>query len=284
VDVWAGLVLRGKQFLPLARELFSSRHPAATSQNRAEEAALGQALGLLGRVGLQAIVVADRGQGRKELLVGLAGQRQDFVIRIDADIVALVPGAPRPLPLAALLERQPWLGACDWDRGQEGPPRCRARALRATIRHSRSGRQAGYQEATLAFVQLVPTEGGHDPLVLATTLPVGSRAEAKGVAAVYAQRWSIESGFETLKAWGLGRFRVRAWDAIDRLLWIVATAYLLAALLLRHPALRAFRQRAITLLTQLSVLGRHLTVGKLAEAIALDAASPPPGPLPSGAT
>jgi hypothetical protein len=32
VDVWARLVLRGKQFLPLARQLFSSRHPAMPSR------------------------------------------------------------------------------------------------------------------------------------------------------------------------------------------------------------------------------------------------------------
>ena len=36
------------------------------------------------------------------------------------------------------------------------------------------------------------------------------RADARGVAWVYAQRWSIETAFETLKAWGLGRFMVRA--------------------------------------------------------------------------
>jgi hypothetical protein len=34
VDVWAGLVLTGKQFLPLARALFSNRHPTLLSQNK----------------------------------------------------------------------------------------------------------------------------------------------------------------------------------------------------------------------------------------------------------
>src|SRR5205823_14426096 len=37
VDIWAGLVLKGKQVLPLARQLFSSRHPQCTSQNAVEE-------------------------------------------------------------------------------------------------------------------------------------------------------------------------------------------------------------------------------------------------------
>ena len=45
VDIWAGVVLVGKAFLPLARQLFSSAHPKLKSQNRAEEAVLFQALG-----------------------------------------------------------------------------------------------------------------------------------------------------------------------------------------------------------------------------------------------
>jgi len=37
VDVWDRLVLTGKQFLPLARQLFSSKHPKLKSQNKVEE-------------------------------------------------------------------------------------------------------------------------------------------------------------------------------------------------------------------------------------------------------
>jgi len=33
VDVWAGLVLRGQQFFPLGRLLYSNRHPKLKSQN-----------------------------------------------------------------------------------------------------------------------------------------------------------------------------------------------------------------------------------------------------------
>src|SRR5438067_4670341 len=40
------LVLKGKRFLPLARQLFSRRHPHCTSQNAVEEAVLAQALAL----------------------------------------------------------------------------------------------------------------------------------------------------------------------------------------------------------------------------------------------
>jgi hypothetical protein len=86
VDVWAGLVLTGKQFFPLARQLFSNRHPDATSQNRVEEAVLTAALGLAERLGWAVIIVADRGLGRKELLIRLVQEGRDVAIRVDADI------------------------------------------------------------------------------------------------------------------------------------------------------------------------------------------------------
>jgi hypothetical protein len=86
VAIWAGLVLKGKRFLPLARQLFSSRHPHCTRQNAVEEAVLAQALALLPRLGLPAIVLGDKGLGRKELIIRLANQEQDAVLRVDAAI------------------------------------------------------------------------------------------------------------------------------------------------------------------------------------------------------
>jgi hypothetical protein len=106
--------------------------------------------------------------------------------------------------------------------------------------------------------------------VLATTLPVGTLAACKGVACVYSQHWSMETAFETLKAWGLERFMVRAWQAIDRLLWIVALAYALIVLTLHDQRLARLCQQASSLLRLLTVLGRRLTPGKLAEALGLD--------------
>ena len=116
----------------------------------------------------------------------------------------------------------------------------------------------------------MPDDGTTDPLVLATTLPVETLADVKGVVRVYSLRWSIETGFETMKGWGLGRFMVRKWQAIDRLLWLVAVAYALLVLAVRAPPLTILREQAVALLKRLAVLGRRLTVGKLAEAIALD--------------
>lgn len=56
---------------------------------------------------------------------------------------------------------------------------------------------------------------------------------------------SIETAFEAMSAWGPDHFMVRAWQATDRLLWIVALAHMLMRLALH-------------------------TVGKLAGAIGLD--------------
>ena len=122
VDIWAGLVLKGKQVLPLARQLFSSRHPQCTSQNAVEEAVLAQALALLHRLGLRAIVLGDKGLGRKELIIRLATQEQDAVLRVDTDITVYPPDAPDGLLLAAALAQQPWRGAVDGGPGRRGHP------------------------------------------------------------------------------------------------------------------------------------------------------------------
>lgn len=221
-------------------------------------------------MGLDAIVVGDRGLGRKGLVIRLVHDGQELVIRIDPDILVRVPDMKEEILLAELLEGQPYLGEVIWDGGDEGRLRCQVRKVRATIRFSRSGRNADYQEATVNFLELVPVEEGLDSLVLATTLPVQSLADARGIARVYGQRWAIETGFETMHGWGQDRFMVRSFDAIDRLLWIVALAHALVMLALRHGKLAGFRDQAIRLLKQQAVLGRRLTVGKLAEAIGLD--------------
>jgi hypothetical protein len=270
VDVWAGLVLQGKQFFPLARLLYSNRHPKLRSQNRVEQAVLGAARALARQWGLDPIVVGDRGLGRKELLIELAQQDQAYVFRVDPDITLWDATGQEQGSLAASLAPQaPW-GEAWWYGGEPGPVRCAVRVVRAAIRFSRTGRQADYTEATLSFVELRPLAGTRDPLVLATTLPVQTLSDARGVAWVYGQRWTIETGFETLKAWGLGRFMVRDWQAIDRLLWIVAMAYTLLLLALHVPRLDRLRRQAAALLRQQAVLGPDLTVGKLAEALGLD--------------
>src|SRR5437763_1112532 len=121
VDIWAGLVLAGKQFLPLDRQLFSAAHPRLPSQPAVEDAVLERALALLRALKLPSIVVGDRGLGRKERLIALATRGQDFVFRIDPDITALSEPGGVATPLAELLAHQPWLGQTVSHRGGAGP-------------------------------------------------------------------------------------------------------------------------------------------------------------------
>jgi hypothetical protein len=270
IDVWAGLVLKGKRWLPLARRLFSAAHPRARSQNRAEAEVLEDALAATARLGLAAIVVGDRGLGRKEWLVDLAERDQPYVLRLDPDVNVRRPAAAEERSLAAVLGEAAWRGEVEWDRGEAGVVRCRLRWARAAVCFNPTGRQADAREAAVWFVEAAPLEGGLDPLVLATTLPVASRAAAAGIVGVYAQRWAIEAAFETMKSWGLGRFMVRSWTAIDRLLWTVAVAYALGVLAAVLGACGWLRRQVAALLAEQGALGRRLTPGKIAEAIALD--------------
>jgi Transposase DDE domain len=160
----------------------------------------------------------------------------------------------------------------DWDRGEQGLLPCRLRTLRATIRFSRTGRKDkdDGQEAIVNFVEAVPLEGRMESLVLATTLPVDTVAQARAIVRLYAQRWAIETGCETMHAWGQEAFMVRRWRAIERLLWVLALADALVVLALSQRTLRAVRRPATAVLKAFSVVGDRLTVGKLAEAIGLD--------------
>lgn len=231
---------------------------------------LAQAVALLGRVGWPAIVLGDRGVGRKELLIRLAQQEQGAVLRVDADITVYPDAIPQGLLLADALAQQPWQTVVEWDCGEHGRLRCQVRTLRALIRFSRTGRKKDVQEASLTFVEAVPLEGATESLVLATTLPVDTPIQARAIVRLYARRWVIETAFETMHAWGQDHFMVRSWVAIERLLWVLALAYALVVLALHHPRLQRLRNQAVALLKQLSVVGAQLTNGKLVEALGLD--------------
>ena len=86
VDIWAGVLLRGVQALPLVRQLCSSTHPKFVSQNLLEEAVIWSALA---RLNEDAILIADRGFRRKALLVKLLRRSVLFVIRVADNIHVL---------------------------------------------------------------------------------------------------------------------------------------------------------------------------------------------------
>ena len=188
----------------------------------------------------------------------------------DADIKVYAPDAPAGLLLAPALAQQPWLGEVDWARGAEGVLHGRLRARRATIRFRRTGRKDDGREATVPVVAAVPVDGPTESLVLATTLPVDPVVQARALVRLDAQRWALETGFETMHSWGQDRFMVRSWTAIDRLLGVVAVACALVVRALHDRTVRCFRPPAEAVLKQLSVLGEPLTAGKLAEALGLD--------------
>ncbi len=180
-----------------------------------------------------------------------------------------------PPPLASSWPRR-WRGAVDGDRGAEGirrcRRRCRRRTLRATLRFRRTGRKDAVQETTVNVGEAVPGAGAPASLVVATPLPVDTVAPLRAIVRLYAQRWAMETGFETrhMPAWGQEAFMVRRWTASDRLLGVVAVAYALVVLALYQRTLRAVRRQATAVLKALSVVGDQLTGGKLAEAIGLD--------------
>ena len=91
--------------------------------------------------------------------------------------------------------------------------------------------------------------GGESGLAVAGRRLVGEMERYRGLVllvvdgAEYAKRSrvkAIETAFETMSAWGLGRFMVRTWKAVDHLLWIVALAYMLIRLVLQSPSLTRF--------------------------------------------
>ncbi|GAC1518817.1 MAG: hypothetical protein NVS2B7_39960 [Herpetosiphon sp.] len=151
-------MLRGKQFVPLQRQLFSQQHPNVCSQNQVEQAVLDAALAQLGEVGERAVVVADRGFGRKALLIHLANKQQPFVIRVDADITVRHLVTKYAGLLADLLAQREWLGEVVWKRGERGRLRCRARRVRVEISYSPGGK-ANRVQASMTFLEVVPLDG-----------------------------------------------------------------------------------------------------------------------------
>ncbi len=73
-----------------------------------------------------------------------------------------------------------------------------------------------------------------------------------------------------MKGWGLEKFMVRQWEAINRLLWLVGVVYALATVALCVAKLERLRVEAVAVLKVWGVVGRRLTAGKLAEALAVD--------------
>jgi len=265
LDIWAGLLLKGRLVLPLARKLCSNAHPKFVSQNLLEEAVIWQALAA---VAWKAILVADRGFRRKALLIKLLLRRVDFVIRLADNIHVLYEGQWRNILETA--RRVPPMGQVVWKEGKERAIPCRVVVFRARLREEDDPEEPNPE---VNLVILFPLVGAGEPLILATSLPVDRLHEVRAVVKIYEYRWAIETTFENMKSeLHLDEFMVRQWVAIERLLWTGAMAYILLVVLRleAHEEARRFLAEVLRLLRQRAVMGKKLTVGKLREAIALD--------------
>jgi hypothetical protein len=261
VDAWAGPLLKRRRWLPLARGRFSNTHPTILSQNLVEEAVLERAIQT---VGAPVLVIGDRGLSRKAKFAWLRRRNCHALYRMRKDIHVLFRGVWRNVLETA--ERLPFLGPAVWKK------RSVKRRVRGHVTAFRAYLDEEGNRPQVWFVVFWPEHGGA-PFILATTLEVSTLVQARTVLRLYAKRWAIETGFQQLKGrFGLEKFMVRAWQAVERVLNLVAMAYMTLLLLLicSGSDVREMLAQAKQLLAQVSVWKKVLTIGKLQEAIALD--------------
>ncbi len=262
VDVWAGVLLKGRRWLPLARGRFSNSHPDLLSQNQVEEQVLWDAICCVPK-GVPILAVGDRGLGRKGMFQWLIDRHCDGLFRLRRDINVTYQGQWCNIwDLARTLKPS---GRATWREGTERPVQGSVVFFRAQLTEEDEG------GPEISFVVLLPNNAP-DPLLLGTTLDVSTLQDACAIIQVYEKRWTVETAFETLKgAFGLEKFMVRQWQAIDRLLNLVAVAFALLLLLMQgiQKNAQVLLAQAVRVLKQQAAFKR-LTVGKLREALALD--------------
>ena len=273
VDIWAGVLLSGRHVLPLSRKLCSSTHPKFLSQNLLEEAVIWQALTALA---WHAILIADRGFRRKALLVKLLVRQVEFVIRMADNIHVLHCGTWRNVLETA--RGLPSLGQVTWKEGTPHAIPGQAVVFRAQLREAPEEDDPSQPNPEVNLIVIFPAIARYDPLILATTLPVDTLWHVRAASKLYERRWAIETTFENMKRQlHLDEFMVRNWTAIERLLWAGAMAYSLLVLLRLQTSEEGqrFLNEVLATLRHRAVLGKHLTVGKIREALALDHTDPP---------
>jgi hypothetical protein len=262
VDVWAGSLLKRRQWLPLARGRYSATHPELLSQNQVEEQVLWEAICCVPR-GTPVLAVGDRGLGRKGMFRWLLERKCDGLFRMRSDISVTYRGHWRNV-LQVAREGKGW-GEATWREGSEKPIHGRVVVFCARLT------EPDGDGPEITFVVLLP-ENAADPLILGTTLSVATIQEARAIIHLYEQRWVIETSFETMKgAFGLEKFMVRKWQAIDRLLNLVALAFTVLILLMNSSQKNVQRllAQAVCVLKRWAAFNT-LTLGKLREAMALD--------------
>jgi hypothetical protein len=201
----AALVVQGRA-LPFGWESYRDK-VQHKSQNDLEYAML---LKLKAAVpaGIRIVVLADRGFGRAALAQVCQNLKLDYLIRIDADVI---------------VKTERWQGNLKHYPLQRGM--CRSWA------------SVDYRSDALIKTNLIARwkkglEGDKDqPWYLITSLKLGKKGEARRLSNLYALRFDIEELFRDAKnehlGWSLGKTRITKPERLDRLILILALAYLL---------------------------------------------------------
>jgi hypothetical protein len=157
------------------------------------------------------------------------------------------------------------LGVATWREGSAKPIHGRVVLFRAHLT------EAEGEGPEITVIVLFPDTVA-DPLILGTTLSAATIQEARAIIRLYEERWVIETSFETMKgAFGLEKFMVRKWQAIERMLNVVAMAFMVLLVLKQSTQKNVQRllAQAVRVLRRWAAF-KMLTVGKLREAIAID--------------
>jgi hypothetical protein len=188
---------KGKRIIPLALDVFSIQDPSVGSQNLRIEQTIDQVHTALNGKG---IWVADRGFDGLNMYETWFSRKCQFVVRQRGDRCVVTKNGVRIVE-KDLVERlrQQWV-----TQGLAGD----IVFCKVTLPD---------HEQPLYLVAHWQS-GCEKPLILLTTMVVENRQQAQQVIGMYKKRWSCEEAIQFLKGRvGLERFRVRQYEAIQRL-------------------------------------------------------------------
>lgn len=279
-ELWTGLLLKDKTCLGITRRLFTEETLPGEgfSQNALEEVQIRAAVELVREAfGVGVILVGDRGFKRKELQAWLQQERIDFIIRIGGKLIVKARGWQGLLQDLAPHWRERLRR--HWRDDHKDPILSEVRAQAVEIPLD----EKAVQWIGVNIVHLTPVNRADlDPMILATTLPIGMREEVSRIVSLYSNRWTIETFFLTFKeSLGAGRFRVfSCWEALDRLLALAHMALLVLFWLYvegqaaASGVMAAFWRRMQLLLREWTARPPELTLGQFFDVLALDYAPP----------
>lgn len=204
-SLMAAVVVEGRA-LPLCWESYRDK-VQGKSQNALEYAMLLRIKAAL-PAGLRVVILADRGLGRAALVRVCQDLQLDYLIRVKADVAIKTcrwRGVLRHYPVRR--------GVCQGWRGVEY-------------------RGDGLVKTNLIVRWKKGLVGDQDqPWYLITSLPLNDRGAAKRLSDLYALRFDIEELFRDTKnehlGWSLAKTRITRPDRLDRLILVLALAYLL---------------------------------------------------------